>query len=176
MNDDWKTWKFAGIYGIRHGSDGKIYVGQSQNIAQRISCHKATHTKDTHLYRAINCYGWDTFDVVVLEKVDEIDLLNERERHWMDHFESYNPESGYNILRTVEAEINRKTGEKQLPGEQFRTMKIWSETWNFARQIAAITGESLVALLDRLANAELTRVQEAQRYEAEYRAQTPGQE
>lgn len=60
--------------------------------------------------------------------------------------------------------------------KQFRTMKIWSETWRLARQIVAITDESLVVLFDRVLRAEMARQQEAQRYEAEYRAQTPGQD
>ena len=60
--------------------------------------------------------------------------------------------------------------------KQFRTIKIWSETWRLARQIVAITDESLVVLFDRVLRAELARKQESQRYEAEYRAQAPGQE
>jgi hypothetical protein len=60
--------------------------------------------------------------------------------------------------------------------EDFITIKVHAKTRHTLRMIAAITDERLVALIDRLANAELSRKQEAQRYEAEYRAQAPGQD
>lgn len=60
--------------------------------------------------------------------------------------------------------------------KQFRTIKIWNETWRTLRMIAAITDESLVALIDGMAREKLAQKQDAQRYEAEYRAQAPGQD
>lgn len=39
--------------------------------------------------------------------------------------------------------------------EDFTTIKIWAKTRRTLRLIAAITDESLVALIDRMARAEL---------------------
>ncbi len=101
---EWKTWRFAGIYGIWHRESGKIYIGQSQNMAQRIGKHKRG-CNSPRLRSAIMCHGWDAFEKVLLERVDDLSLLNIREQYWIDFYDSANPEKGYN-LRPI-AESNR---------------------------------------------------------------------
>ncbi len=44
--------------------------------------------------------------------------------------------------------------------ELFTTIKIWAKTRRLLRQIAALTDESMVEVLDRLAVAELQRIQD----------------
>jgi group I intron endonuclease len=90
----------SGIYAIRHITDGKIYVGQSNNIRLRIYRHKC-HNNPTHIGRAIALYGWDTFEVLLLERVDNTTLLNEREQYWINTLNASDPAHGYNILPTA---------------------------------------------------------------------------
>jgi group I intron endonuclease len=86
----------AGIYAIKHVVSGKVYIGQSVNIAKRIKSHRK-EAECTYLRNAIKCYGWDAFEVCVLEKIDDVASLNEREQYWMDTMQSYNHSRGYNI-------------------------------------------------------------------------------
>lgn len=89
---------FAGIYQILNLVDGKRYIGQAQNIQSRIYEHQRKRNKG-YLYRAIEKYGWDNFDVSVIEKVDDISELDEKEQFWLDLFQSYLPSNGYNICK-----------------------------------------------------------------------------
>lgn len=48
------------------------------------------------LYASIRKHGEDNFQFEILEEcVDE--LANDREAHWVAHFDSFNPEKGYNL-------------------------------------------------------------------------------
>lgn len=101
----------SGIYSITHKADGKVYVGQSRDIAKRIRHHRDYDQDCTHLCNAINLYGWDAFEVAVLEEVDDYNLLNDREQYWMDTLEAYNPKKGYNILRWADGKATRTKPE-----------------------------------------------------------------
>jgi len=46
--------------------------------------------------------------------------------------------------------------------DDYKTTRIWTRTLTTLRMLHAITGESIVSLLDRLANQELERVQQKQ--------------
>ena len=112
----------SGIYSITHKADGKVYVGQSQNIAKRIRHHK-NHDQDcTHLCNAINLYGWDAFEIAVLEEVDDYNLLNDREQYWMDTLEAYNPKKGYNILQWADGKATRTKSKETKPTNELLTV------------------------------------------------------
>lgn len=83
------------IYIIKNKINDKVYVGQTINkIETRFTNHKmASRIEDTKLYRAIRKYGEDNFYIELLEEV-EIDSLNEREKYWINFYDSYN--NGYN--------------------------------------------------------------------------------
>jgi hypothetical protein len=48
---------------------------------------------------------------------------------------------------------------------EYQTIRIWTRTLRALRLIAALTGERMVKVLDRLVAKELQRVQEQQRHE-----------
>jgi group I intron endonuclease len=94
----WGDWKFTGIYGIFHVESGKVYVGQAQCLRERIYQHRCLVGKKPHpLYRAVAKYGWEAFEIIVLEHIEDLARLDEREQHWMDTLRSYDREHGYNI-------------------------------------------------------------------------------
>jgi group I intron endonuclease len=96
MNGDWRTYNFPGIYKLTNLSNGKGYVGQSQNIAQRIKTHQ--HVPDgPYLQNALNKHGWDAFEAELLERVDDLALLDAREAYWIDTLQTCNRQHGYNI-------------------------------------------------------------------------------
>ena len=86
----------SGIYKITNLKNSKVYIGQSQNIFKRklqhftaLRAHRHENTKmqkdwntDSHGFR------WDVVEYCSLDK------LNEREKYWIDYYDSIN--KGYN--------------------------------------------------------------------------------
>ena len=96
---------FGGIYQLKNTVNGKIYIGQAQNILKRFNEHRRNRNghllyRDCYLYRAIKKYGWGKFEISVLERVDDFELLNEREIFWIDKFNpEYNMKDGGDCAR-----------------------------------------------------------------------------
>lgn len=88
-----------GIYKIENQINGRVYIGQSQNIERRWQRERrqAFLESDTSynypLSRAIRKYGLENFSFSILE-ICQIDQLNEREQFWMNKYNSL--ASGYN--------------------------------------------------------------------------------
>ena len=113
--NDWKNCKFSGIYLIVNAKNGMIYIGQAQNIAKRVGVHaNSTYDNCTYLQRAVKKYGWSVFNVFILEEVENINLLNEREQYWIDKFDSANPKTGYNICKIAGSCRGRKQSPETL--------------------------------------------------------------
>lgn len=98
-----------GIYAIYNRIDNKIYVGKSKNIEKRIKGHFAglrseyfnSKTVNRYLFNAFKKHGEENFKWKILHAIDELDevLLSELELHYMDLYQSYNQEFGYNLRR-----------------------------------------------------------------------------
>lgn len=77
----------SAIYIILNSRDGKIYLGQAQDIKRRWQAHKrllnsGKHT-NRHLQRAWNKYGAQEFQFKILERC-AIDQLDDREQHYLN--------------------------------------------------------------------------------------------
>ena len=109
----------SGIYLIRNTLNDKVYVGQSVHINVRwrehVKCANWGHK--SHLYDAIRKYGAEAFVHEVLE-VCQPEVFDEREAHWMAHFDCRNPAKGYNLLpagqrgRVMDAETRERIASK----------------------------------------------------------------
>lgn len=89
------------IYKITNTINGKVYIGQTiQSFKRRIKSHKSHLQSHKHhnelLQRAYDKYGWDVFEVEIIEKCDS-ENLDERERFWIDKYDATNHELGYNF-------------------------------------------------------------------------------
>ena len=99
------NYDFAGIYQLKNTVNGKIYIGQAQNILKRFNEHRRNRNghlfyRDCYLYRAIKKTGWNKFEISVLERVDDISLLNDREIFWINEFNpEYNMKDGGDCAR-----------------------------------------------------------------------------
>lgn len=82
------------VYKITNKINGKIYIGQTNNLKRRIQEHKHDKRRDKYLYRAIKKYGWDSFTVDILYYGEN---YNEEEKKWIEFYDSRNREKGYNI-------------------------------------------------------------------------------
>lgn len=87
------------IYQIQHIASGKVYVGSTNNWPRRLAEHKAELRGDrhcnAHLQRAWNKHGEPEFVFSVLENLQAINRLVEREQRWIDELGA--AISGYNM-------------------------------------------------------------------------------
>ena len=92
----------TGIYKLNY-ENGKIYIGQALNIKARALEHNSKNIqvcdKALKKYNAI---------LTVLQKDIPIDQLDIIETYWINKFESYEKEKGYNIL--IEGNASGKRG------------------------------------------------------------------
>ncbi len=95
------------VYVILNRETLKVYVGQSKIPIKRKAQHlnAARRGSDSLLCRAIRKYCGEEVDVNLFNErfefriVDscEDDLIDEREQFWVNKFDSFNPEKGYNL-------------------------------------------------------------------------------
>lgn len=116
--DSINPYKESGVYGIINRSDGRIYIGASVNLGQRMRVHRFDIRKRKHhvqnLQRDI-LENPNNFEFVVIEWVKDKSTLTDREQFWMDFYQSYLPEKGYNKTRFAESIIGYKHPEEMLP-------------------------------------------------------------
>lgn len=101
-----------GIYCFTNKINNKKYVGQSINIEERYKNHKSNYKRmSTSFYKAVREYGWDNFSFEVLEECSK-EKLNERERYWIEHLDSFN--NGYNLTTGSQGEHYEVKEESRL--------------------------------------------------------------
>lgn len=88
----------CGIYKITNQINGKVYIGKAGNIERRWYEHRSdakNPNKTYHLYQAMRKYGLDNFIFEIIEECPpDNDILSEREKYWINYYDSYN--NGYN--------------------------------------------------------------------------------
>ena len=83
-----------GIYQITNKINGKKYIGLSNNINRRFSEHKCSlKSKNTVLTKAFRKYSIENFEFEILEIVEDINDLSDREIFWINKI---NPEYNMN--------------------------------------------------------------------------------
>ena len=119
------------IYKIRNKVNGKIYIGSTQNKTRRLVQHKSNLRNNRHdnpyLQNAWNKYSTDNFEFTIVEKVEDIEDLIDREQFYIDKLEpEYNikPEAGRS---KVSKETKQKLREANLGEKSPRYGKKLSE-------------------------------------------------
>lgn len=101
----------SGIYKITNKKTSRFYIGSSRDMENRWEAHKRDLNKDMHinpkLQNAWNFYGPENFSFSIIEETsnDPI-LLLEREQYYLDTFQPYNRNIGYNICRNAKGGDN----------------------------------------------------------------------
>lgn len=85
------------VYMHKNKINGKIYIGiTSQRVQGRWNNGKG-YKKNGHFYRAINYYGWDNFEHIILfENLSKEDAC-QKEIDLIKKYNTTNPDYGYNI-------------------------------------------------------------------------------
>lgn len=82
------------IYKTTDLTNGLIYIGQKHSD-HFIPEYLGSGTK---IKEAIQVKGKDNFVAEMLEAIDDVDLMDERERFWIAELNSRDPEVGYNLM------------------------------------------------------------------------------
>ena len=76
------------IYKHTSKTTGKIYIGQTNNIRDRWK--PSAYKTCPKFYTAIQTYGWEDFEHVVLEDNLTLEEANERETYYIQLYDSIN--------------------------------------------------------------------------------------
>lgn len=122
----------CGIYQIKNLVNGKVYIGSSVNIRARWAQHRSDLRKARHhsaaLQRAWDKYGSAKFEFSVIELVEDIDTIFDRETFYVRKANSANGRDGYNTLviggsalgfkHTDESRRKMSESQKKIPYEE----------------------------------------------------------
>lgn len=140
MNNINKQYK---IYAHINKINGKVYIGQTcyRNINQRWR-HGEGYKHSPHFYNAIQKYGWEKFEHIILfEDICGYELADAIERELIQKYQSNNSEYGYNISsggsygRTLTDETKNK----------IRISKIGDKNPNYQKSPSYITRQRMTA-------------------------------
>lgn len=143
--------KQSGIYKVVNLLNNHCYIGQAKNIYKRFNSHHKTDylnknnsCYNTKFYKALRKYGWENFDIIVLELCEEKEL-NQKEKYYIALFDTFH--NGYNSteggtsqspnIHSVETEEKRrKTREKNcsLMGQNHPKAKLTDKEVILIRQ------------------------------------------
>ena len=89
----------VGVYKITNQSNGKVYIGQSVEVEDRIYKHKLSlkgnYHKNDHLQKAWNKYGEDSFKFELIKSC-KVKYLDRLEKLYIRIYNSMNVKCGYN--------------------------------------------------------------------------------
>ena len=103
MNNTKSITKISGIYKIVNKTNGKYYIGSSDNILgcsgrwqEHINDLNSQRHDNSYLQRAWNKYGKDNFEFVIVEEVPKSDLLIV-EQKYLEQSKSEHHKQCYNL-------------------------------------------------------------------------------
>lgn len=111
----------SGIYQIRNRMNGKRYIGSARNLRHRWQDHLSALRRrqhgNRHLQRAFGKHGEQAFEFTVLEHIEDVLQLIEREQHFLD---TLNPE--YNIALVARSPM---LGRHHTPEARAKMSEVW---------------------------------------------------
>ena len=82
----------------RNKTNQKVYIGQTAQLPNKRWKNGNGYKRHQYFYNAIQKYGWDGFDHLILETVENQSQANEREYFYIQQYKANDPNYGYNIL------------------------------------------------------------------------------
>lgn len=112
-----------GIYKITNKLNGKIYIGQSNDINRRWSYYKNPPNPLGYrslIINAIQKYGIGNFNFEVIEECSVMEL-NSKEIYWIEYYDSYN--NGYNLTPGGDHNVGESNPNAVLTIEDVKTIR-----------------------------------------------------
>ena len=119
MHGVYKKWGdliVIGVYKIINNVDGKFYIGSSVHIEKRFKQHKKDLNSGTHNNRSLqndwNKYEDNNFKFIVIECVENISDLRNRETYYIQKTHCTNHKIGYNLLDNANIGLGVKASDE----------------------------------------------------------------
>ena len=79
--------------------NGKVYVGltSKEQVEDRWRKDGKGYQSSSHFWKAIQKYGWDNFEHLILETNLTKEQANQKEKYYIELYQSTNPNFGYNL-------------------------------------------------------------------------------
>ena len=88
------------IYKYTNLINNKIYIGQTKMTLEQRALNGFNYKGSTYFYNAIQKYGWENFEPVILkDNIETVEDANIWEDYFITLFDSNNPDIGYNLNR-----------------------------------------------------------------------------
>ena len=113
------------LYLHKNKIDNKVYVGITcQNPPQIRWKNGKGYKSNQHFYNAIEKYGWDNFEHIILKQNLTLEQANNEEIKAIEFYQSTNPNKGYNI----------QLGGNHSPQSEETKEKIRQKSLNWSNQ------------------------------------------
>lgn len=100
------------VYAHINKENGKVYVGQTKNIKRRWEADGIHYKGSTYFYHAIQKYGWNSFEHIILEKNLTKQEADDLECYYIDYYNSRYDQNGYNIREGGSRQLSEETKKK----------------------------------------------------------------
>ena len=142
------------IYLHKNKINNKVYIGQTKCINPNNRWRNGTHYENTLFGKAIQKYGWDNFEHVILENnIETQEEANQKEQEYIALYNSTDREFGYNLtsggysyeLTEEMKEQRRQESIKRWQNSEYRqNMKIkMHQYWENHPEIKAARGQTI---------------------------------
>lgn len=118
------------IYKITNKVNNKSYIGKTvKSIDRRFyeHCHNASLGVQTVFYDAIRKYGKENFYISIVEQVDDINLLNDRERYWIEYYHTYLKDPLCNGYNSTLGGDGGNTRSRKLDLYENQVLDLWKQ-------------------------------------------------
>jgi len=136
------------------GPDGLVYIGKTiMRFSEKIKCHESQTRRKPRPFPfqiALLQYGPAAFKWEEIDRAKSEKELNRKKAHWIVHYNSADPECGYNAV-WGDGIPNREACRKMSEAKKGTRMSE-SHRLNMCKAVAKLTPEIVRAIRERLAN------------------------
>lgn len=107
----------SGVYYVWNTHNDRVYIGQSRDLQGRICSHFTALIERRHINLLwqvdFDTYGLKAFEAGILADCPfgtPSSELQQWERHWINFYQSENPQFGYNVDRKA---LSQRVGERR---------------------------------------------------------------
>jgi group I intron endonuclease len=129
----------SGIYQIRNIVNGKRYVGSAVNLRARWRQHQCELRKgrhNPHLQSSWRKHGAGAFVFEIIERIDDVNTLIEREQHFID---TLHPE--FNIAPVAGSNLGVKWDEQAIARMREANKSVWQREGHREKMSLAHSGQ-----------------------------------